>query len=118
MDCAGNPLLAIELARAERAGDTGESLDELVRDRLARFGAVGGEVMRWAAVLSARIDIGMLVKASGLDATAVGEAFEHAERHGMLRATEQGTAQDLARSADLAHHATLSADAGLAAGRW
>jgi DNA-binding SARP family transcriptional activator len=150
VDCAGNPLLAIELALAERAGDTGESLDELVRDRLARFGAVGGEVMRWAAVLSARIDVGMLVNASGLDATAVGEAFGHAERHGMLRSTPQGlrfahdliaraiyteisplrrqvmhrriaelleqdTAQDLARAADLAHHATLSADAGLAA---
>jgi hypothetical protein len=94
--------------------------------------------------------VGLLVKASGLEAAAVGGAFEQAERHGMLRATEQGlgfahdliaravykdisplrrqvmhrriaelleqdTAQDLARASDLAHHATLSADAGLAA---
>jgi DNA-binding SARP family transcriptional activator len=150
IDCGGNPLLAIELARAERAGDAGESLDELVHDRLRRFGAVGAEVMRWAAVLSARIDIGLLVKASGLEDAAVGESFEHAERHGMLRVGDRGlrfahdliaraiytdisplrrqvmhrriaellerdTAQDLARAAELAHHATLSADAGLAA---
>jgi len=149
-DCGGNPLLAIELARAELAGGGGGSLDELVRDRVARFGAVGAEVLRWAAVLGTRIDVGILVKASGIDAADVGEAFEHAGRHGILRAAEQGlrfahdliaravytdispmrrqvmhrhiaellerdTAQDLARAADLAHHASLSADPGLAA---
>jgi predicted ATPase len=44
----GNPLLAIELARAEARGLMGSSLGDLVRDRLAHFGAVGGEVLRWA----------------------------------------------------------------------
>ena len=34
IDCGGNPLLAIELARAERAGSAQGSLEELVRDRL------------------------------------------------------------------------------------
>lgn len=148
--CGGNPLLAIELARAESAGSTAGSLDDLVRDRLADYGAVGAEVLRWAAVLTPRIDVAMLAQLSGIDAADLGTTFDNAERHGMLRAGDGGlrfaheliaraiytdisplrrqvmhrrvaellerdTAQDLVRAADLAHHATLSADAGLAA---
>ncbi len=154
-DCSGNPLLALELARAERAGNAMGSLDELVRERLARYGAVGAEVLRWAAVLSPRIDVNTLTQVSGLDKIDIDTAFDNAERHGMLRAgemhthdsglrftheliaraiytdisplrrqvmhrrvaelLERDTAQDLARAADLSHHATLSADPGLAA---
>jgi DNA-binding SARP family transcriptional activator len=150
LECGGNPLLAIELARAEKGGSARGSLDELIRDRLARFGVVGADVLRWAAVLSPRIDVGTLVQVSGLDAADVGAALENAERHAMLLGTERGlgfahaliaravyndisplrrqvmhrriaellrkdTAQELARAADLAHHASLSGDAGLAA---
>lgn len=154
-DCSGNPLLALELARAEQAGTAMGSLDELVRERLARYGAVGAEVLRWAAVLSPRIDVHTLTQVSGLDPADIDAAFDNAERHGMLRTglthtsesglrfthdliaraiytdisplrrqvmhrrvaelLEHDTAQDLARAADLAHHATLSADPGLAA---
>ncbi|MEO8179025.1 MAG: AAA family ATPase [Deltaproteobacteria bacterium] len=150
LECGGNPLLAIELARAEVSGSAAGSLDELIRDRLARFGVVGADVLRWAAVLSPRIDVGNLVQVSGLDAADVGTALERAERHAMLHATDRGlgfahaliaravyndisplrrqvmhrriaellrkdSAQELARAAGLAHHATLSGDAGLAA---
>jgi DNA-binding SARP family transcriptional activator len=150
LGCGGNPLLAIELARAESAGSTSASLDDLVRDRLAHYGAVGAEALRWAAVLTPRIDVAMLAQVSGIDTTDLGTTLDTAERHGMLRASEGGlqfahdliaraiytdisplrrqvmhrrvaellerdTAQDLVRAADLAHHATLSADAGLAA---
>lgn len=150
IDCGGNPLLAIELARAERAGSAQGSLEELVRDRLLRYGTVGAEALRWAAVVSERIDVGTLVKVSGIDPGEVAAALENAERHAMLRATDRGlrfahdliaravytdispvrrrlmhrraaellerdTAQDLARAADLAHHATLSGDPALAA---
>ena len=52
-ECGGNPLLAIELARAEAAGESGQSLGEVIQERLARFDADGGEVLRWAAVLVA-----------------------------------------------------------------
>ena len=150
LECGGNPLLAIELAHAEMRGSVAGSLDDLVRERLSRFGVVAGEVLRWAAVLSPRIDVGKLVKLSGLDAADVDTALEHAERHAMLQATERGSsfahaliaqaiykdisplrrqvmhrriaellqkesAQELARAADLAHHAALSGDPGLAA---
>lgn len=148
--CAGNPLLAIELARAETAGDSGDSLDELIRERLTRFDIDGAEVLRWASVLAPHIDIAGLVRVSGMDASQVGEALDLAERQSMLVATERGfrfshdliaravyadiaptrrrvmhrrlaelleqdTAVDLARAADLAHHAAQSGDPALAA---
>jgi hypothetical protein len=131
-------------------GSVAGSLGDLIRERLARFGVVGADVLRWAALLSPRIDVGKLVKVSGLDAPEVGAALDIAQRHAMLHATDRGldfaheliaravyndisplrrqvmhrriaelleedTAQDLARAADLAHHATLSGDPGLAA---
>ena len=149
-ECGGNPLLAIELALAEIRGSAAGSLDDLVRERLSRFGVVGADVLRWAAVLSPRIDVANLVKLSGLDPADVEAALERAERHAILQATERGSsfahaliaravyndisplrrqvmhrriaellqkdrAQELTRAADLAHHAGLSGDPGLAA---
>ena len=89
-ESGGNPLLAIELARAEIRGDDSGSLAELVRDWLARFGVEGAEVLGWAAVLSPCIEIDALVRLTGLDANSVAAVLEGAERHGMLQATEGG----------------------------
>ncbi|HYQ42490.1 MAG TPA: AAA family ATPase [Polyangiaceae bacterium] len=150
LECGGNPLLAIELAHAEMRGSAAGSLDDLVRERLARFGVVTAEVLRWAAVLGPRIDIGTLAKVSGVDRADVDTALEQAEKQAILQTTERGSsfahaliaravyneisplrrqvmhrriaellqkdsAQELSRAADLAHHATLSGDPGLAA---
>jgi DNA-binding SARP family transcriptional activator len=150
VECGGNPLLAIELARAVTGGSAVGSLDDLVRERLVRLGVVGADVLRWAALLSPRIDVGYLVKVSGIEADAVGAALDVAQKHAMLQATDRGldfahelisravyndisplrrqvmhrriaellekdSAQDLARASDLAHHAALSGDPGLAA---
>lgn len=150
LECAGNPLLAIELAQAELRGSTAGSLDDLVRERLSRFGVVAAEVLRWAAVLGPRIDLATLLNASGVDRADIDAALELAERHAMVQSSELGpsfahaliaravykeisplrrqvmhrriaellhkdSAQELARAADLAHHATLSGDPGLAA---
>ena len=149
-ESGGNPLLAVELARAEVRGDDSGSLAGLVRDWLARFGVEGADVLRWAAVLSPCIEIDVLVRLTGLDANEVAAVLEDAERHGMLQAAENGlrfaheliargvyndisplrrqvmhrriaefleeaTGHDLSRAANLAHHATQSGDAGLAA---
>ncbi len=148
--CGGNPLLAIELACAEAAGDSGQSLGELVQERLARFDARGADVLRWAAVLSPRFDAATLARITGLDWYQIGEVLEAAARQSMLLPGEQGyrfshdliarsiyaaisparrrtmhrrvaevleqdTALDLERASDLAHHASQSGDAGLAA---
>ena len=149
-ECGGNPLLAIELARAEVTGSAAGSLGDLIRERLARSAVVGADVLHWAAVLGPRIDISKLNKVSGQEAADVGAALENAERQAILHVTDRGlgfihelvaravyndisplrrqvmhrriaellekdTAQDLARAVDLAHHATLSGDPGLAA---
>ena len=50
--CAGNPLLALELARAEAEGGSGESLAELVQERMSRLDAEAvesGDPVRTAA---------------------------------------------------------------------
>jgi DNA-binding SARP family transcriptional activator/tetratricopeptide (TPR) repeat protein len=89
-ECNGNPLLAIELARAEIEGAGGGSLTELVRERLARFCVTGAEVIQWAALLRPRIDVPSIVRVTGLDAAEVGEVFEIAERQAMLLQGKRG----------------------------
>lgn len=89
-ECGGNPLLAIELARRVAGGDGAESLDELVAERLSRFEVDDAEVIRWAAVLSPRIDLPSLVRVTGQDANRVGASLERAERAAMLQPADGG----------------------------
>jgi len=89
-ESGGNPLLAIELARAEVRGADSGSLTDLVRDWLARFGVDGAEVLGWAAVLSPRIEIDTLARMTGFDTDKVSAVLDDAERHGMLVATDRG----------------------------
>lgn len=88
--CGGNPLLAIELARAEQEGDRSTSVTELVSGRMGRFGIEGTEVLQWAAVVNPHIDIVMIATLSGLDSGRVSEILETAQRQGMLTATSDG----------------------------
>jgi len=88
--CSGNPLLAIELSRAMAAGETGSSLEELIRDRLARLGEIGGEILSWAAVLSPHINVAVLLRVTGFESLRIGEALEAAERQAILRSGERG----------------------------
>lgn len=149
-ECGGNPLFAIELARAEQAREGGNTFNELIRDRLSRLDIEGGEVLRWAAVLSPHIDFARLEKLTGFDSDQIGAVLEAAERQAMMKTTreglrfshnliargvyndispvrrqvmhrrvaellEQSIRTDLGQAADLAHHATQSGDAALAA---
>lgn len=86
--CGGNPLLAIELARAGREG--GGSLDELVAGRLDRFDLDGAEVLRWAAVLSPRIQLPLLTTLTGQTVETVANTLALAERQAILRPLDQG----------------------------
>ena len=85
--CGGNPLLAIELARAERAGDTSTSLGELVRERLARLGVEGMEIVQWAAVLHPYISIEAIEALTDFAPEQIGEYLEAAARQGVLTGT-------------------------------
>jgi tetratricopeptide (TPR) repeat protein len=86
----GNPLLAIELARAEQDGAGAASLDQLVQERLARFDVDGAEVLRWAAVVSPRIDVPTLAAVTGFEPKEITAVLESAERRAILSATPQG----------------------------
>jgi DNA-binding SARP family transcriptional activator len=90
LECGGNPLLAIELARAVIEGAGGGSLHQLVRERLARFGADGAEVLRWASLLSSRIGVSTLVELTGLPDDDVGRILESAERQAILSSNDRG----------------------------
>ena len=88
--CGGNPLLAVELARAEIEGDRSTSLTELVRERLERLGIDGTEVLQWAAVLHPRINVDSITALTDFYSIRIGEILEAAERQGMLTATSAG----------------------------
>ena len=87
--CGGNPLLAIELARAERAGENSTSLGELVRERLARLGVEGMEIVQWAAVLHPYISIEAIEALTDFEPVQIGEYLEAAVRQGIM--TGSGT---------------------------
>ncbi len=89
-ECSGNPLLAIELARAESEGAGAGSLEQLVRERVARFDVNGMEVLRWAAVLSPRIDVTTLARLTGHEPDLIAAILERAERQALLSPTDRG----------------------------
>lgn len=89
-ECAGNPLLAIELSRAETAGASGSSLEELIRERLARFDVDGLDVLQWASVLAPRIDLTSLARVTGLDDARIAAALGQAERQALLMPADRG----------------------------
>jgi tetratricopeptide (TPR) repeat protein len=89
-ECGGNPLLAVELARAEAEGGAGGSLSELVRERLARFDVDGSDVLQWAALLAPRIDVATLARVTALDSNKVGQVLDDAERQSILVPTDRG----------------------------
>lgn len=82
--CGGNPLLAIELARAQSSGDRTGSLKELVRDRLSRFGVDGEEIMQWASVMSARVSIENLNAVTGIDRYRISDILDLGEDQAIL----------------------------------
>jgi len=88
--CGGNPLLAVELARAEQEGDKSTSVGALVGERLSRWGADGAEVLQCAAVLTPHIKLETIAALTEISADRIGELLEMAERQGMLTMTGHG----------------------------
>jgi DNA-binding SARP family transcriptional activator len=84
---AGNPLYALELARAaERGGDgTPATLTQLVRDRVDRLPPSAAEVLRWGAVLGHSFDVARLETLSSLGLGGLGEALDRLEQHALVR---------------------------------
>jgi DNA-binding SARP family transcriptional activator len=87
-DCAGNPLLALELSRAAAtpAARPAQSLREVVRDRVDRLPEAAADVLRWGAVFGRTFGTSRLGRVTGMSADDLVTALETLERHGLLKA--------------------------------
>jgi DNA-binding SARP family transcriptional activator len=93
-ESGGNPLLALEVARAlpARDGPLPRSLTELIRHRVERLPSEAGDVLRWAAVLGHSFDVGRLGELMALDLDRLLASLELLERHALLRTVEGASA--------------------------
>ncbi|HEX5661287.1 MAG TPA: AAA family ATPase [Polyangiales bacterium] len=81
-ESAGNPLYALELARAD--GSSG-SLAALVRTRLEGLPSVLQDVLRWAALLGVELGVDRLQSLVALEPESFVEALEQLARLGFLQ---------------------------------
>lgn len=84
----GNPLMAIEIARALRHGPIAESrsLADLIRDRIEVLPDETADVLRWCSVLGEQIDLETIDRVLPHTPAQTAQAIETLERHGILRA--------------------------------
>jgi len=100
----GNPLFALELARAlsRKEVDASATLGRLVRDRLDGLGESEQAVLPWASALGRSFQASVLGRVSGLPPSQLIDGLERLERHAILRASGTGSydfAHDVIRSA-------------------
>jgi DNA-binding SARP family transcriptional activator len=100
----GNPLFALELARAHQRGDAapGRPLEALIAGEHARLDEKARELALWAAAYGREILPEMLGEATSMAPADLASALRVLERRGLLRATEGGAydfAHDLVRQA-------------------
>src|SRR5262249_7114925 len=98
----GNPLFAIESARAEGPlGAEPRALDVLLRERLARLSPRARDLVVWAAALGREFDPELLVRVSGETLAQTAAALGDLESHGLLagRAASYAFTHELLRKA-------------------
>ena len=101
-DSGGNPLLALELARAraEGADPHGENLDSLVAERVARLPEPEREVVVWAAAIGRGFRPELLAACSGVAEGELIARLDRLVRRGLLHPAGEGEfdfAHDLLR---------------------
>jgi DNA-binding SARP family transcriptional activator len=90
-ESAGNPLFALELARAAGAGAKHtDSLDALMADRLDRLDAGARDLLPWAAALGRGFRVDTLARAASLGDTELLSALEGLEKRGVVRSDATG----------------------------
>lgn len=84
---AGNPLFALELARAARlhGENVPATLRQLVRDRVDRLAPDAADVLRWAAVVGQTFPVQRLSELTPIEIDRLVPALEILERHALLR---------------------------------
>jgi DNA-binding SARP family transcriptional activator len=95
-ESAGNPLFAIEIARALSAGgdEIPASLDGIIADRLAGLDEAAREIVPWAAAFGRTFDLDALARVTGLAAATLASGLEELERRGIVRAFPEGAHYD------------------------
>jgi hypothetical protein len=88
----GNPLFALELARARRQGQDGPPapLAALLEDRLDRLDDAAREVVPWAAALGRSFDLETLARVTGQPLAALVTVAATLERRGIVRVAAAG----------------------------
>jgi DNA-binding SARP family transcriptional activator len=86
----GNPLFALELARAGERGTIPATLDELIGERLGRLGEGARTLVAWCAALGRSFDLTKLRSVAGLPTSELLAGLDALERAGVLRASESG----------------------------
>jgi hypothetical protein len=90
-DSAGNPLVALEMARASATGGgVSRTLSDLVLARIAGLPEATGLLVRWASVLE-RGPVSLLEAACGQHVDCFMDALEMASRYALLRIEPTGT---------------------------
>jgi DNA-binding SARP family transcriptional activator len=100
----GNPLFALELARALAHGDDPRSsrLDALISDRLARLDGRAIALVPWVAAFGRSVPPGVLARLVEREPAELFEPLGDLERRGVLRADDDGHIEfvhDLVRQA-------------------
>jgi DNA-binding SARP family transcriptional activator len=95
-DSSGNPLFALEIARAIERGDGSgwDSIGAVVGERIARLDEPARELLAWAAALGTRFDVPTLERVTGTAPLELGAQLGELERHGIVRASSDGTGYD------------------------
>lgn len=98
----GNPLLALELARARKEGTDlrGQSLETLVADRVARLSEEERDTLVWSAAFGRAVRPELLAACLGVGEGAVMARLDRLVRLGLLGPTDDGQldfAHDLVR---------------------
>jgi DNA-binding SARP family transcriptional activator len=89
-ESGGNPLYALEVARAlpHRRDALPPTLKEVVRERLERLPAEAADVLRWSAVLGQTFRAGRLARLVSIGSEALVAALETLERRALLRSVD------------------------------
>ncbi|MDX1584583.1 MAG: hypothetical protein R3338_13385, partial [Thermoanaerobaculia bacterium] len=98
---AGNPLYALELARALDQGGESGSLARVVRERITRLPAAAGDLLRWGSVLGHTFAVSRLETLSSLGTKELIEALEGLEVHALVRSDSASSGTRYTFSHDL-----------------
>jgi DNA-binding SARP family transcriptional activator/energy-coupling factor transporter ATP-binding protein EcfA2 len=102
--CAGNPLYALELARAHETGEKGvsQTLRVLIGERLDRLDDKAQSLLPFAAAMGRSFDPQILARVQGIGLSDLFSALGDLERRGIFRAAGPGVydfSHDLIRQA-------------------